>query len=145
MLGFSTPTSRQADLALLVLRLVAGAIFIAHGAQKLFVYGIGGVTQSFVGMGVPLPGIAAPLVAGLEFFGGIALVIGLLTRLAALGLAVDMLAALVLVHARNGFFLPNGVEFVLLLLGASVALAIAGAGGTSIDGAIARRRFVPRR
>lgn len=145
MFGFSTPTSRQVDMALLVLRLVTGAVFIAHGAQKLFVFGIGGVTQSFAGMGIPLPGVAAPLVAGLEFFGGIALVIGLLTRLAALGLAIDMLVALVLVHARNGFFLPNGIEFVLLLLGASIALAIAGAGGASIDGAIARRRFVPRR
>ena len=135
----------RSSIGLGILRVVVGAVFIAHGAQKLFVFGIGGVTQSFAGMGVPLPGVAAPLVAGLEFVGGIALVVGLLTRLAALGLAFDMLGAIVLVHARNGFFLPMGVEFVLLLMGAALVLVIAGAGGYSIDGAIARRRFVPRR
>ena len=80
------------------------------------------------------------LVALLEFFGGIALVVGLLTRPAALGLAVNMMGAMVLVHAPNGFFLPNGIEFTLLLGSASLALAIMGAGELSVDAWLAHRR-----
>ena len=76
----------------------------------------------------------------LEFFGGIALVLGLLTRLAALGLAVNMAGAMVLVHAPAGFFLPNGIEFALVLGAASLAFAIMGAGELSVDALVARRR-----
>lgn len=136
----TTTTASRIDTALLVLRVIIGAVFIAHGAQKLFVFGLAGVTQGFTQMGVPMPGITAPLVALLEFLGGIALVVGLLTRLAALGLAIDMLGAIVFVHLKNGFFLPNGYEFAFTLLGASVVLALAGAGNLSLDAIIAQRR-----
>ena len=90
-------------------------------------------------MGVPFPGVMGPFVALLEFFGGIALVIGLLTRLAALGLACDMLGAILLVHFQAGFFLPKGYEFALTLLASSIALALAGAGQFSVDSAISSR------
>lgn len=130
----------RTDLALAVLRVIVGIVFIAHGAQKLFVFGFGGVTGAFAQMGVPLPGIAGPAVALLEFFGGLALVAGLLTRLAGLGLAITMLGAIVLVHFAAGFFAPQGYEFALTLLAASVALALAGAGRFSLDHAIAARR-----
>jgi putative oxidoreductase len=128
------------DTALAVLRVVVGAVFTIHGAQKLFVFGLAGVSQGFGGMGVPLPTVTAPAVALLEFFGGLALIIGLLTRLAALGLAIDMLGAMLLVHLPNGFFLPNGVEFALVLFAACVAFAVAGAGEFSVDAALGRRR-----
>ena len=128
------------DTALLVLRIVLGIIMIAHGAQKLFVFGIGGVTQSFTQMGVPMPGIIGPIIAIIEFFGGIAIILGLLTRLAGLAFAADMLGAIATVHIKNGFFAPKGIEFVLAIGTMALVLAIAGAGAYSADAAIARRR-----
>jgi putative oxidoreductase len=127
--------------ALLVLRLALGITMLAHGYQKLFVFGFAGITTGFTQMGIPAPGLVAPLIALLEFFGGIALIVGLLTRLAALGLACDMLGALGFVHLKNGFFMPTGFELVFVLLGMSLAIALGGAGDLSIDGAIAKRRF----
>jgi putative oxidoreductase len=134
---------RQLDTGMAIVRIITGIIFIAHGAQKVFGFGIGGTTQFFTQVGAPLPGVAAPLVAALELVGGVALVIGLLTRLVALGLALDMLGAILLVHLANGFFVGgNGVEFVLLLMVNAIALVVAGPGAFSLDGAIGRRRFV---
>ena len=102
----------------------------------MFVYGFAGVTGAFTQMGVPFPGVTGPFIALLEFFGGIALVIGLLTRLFALGFAIDMLVAILLVQLKKGF---SGFEFEFLLMGASVALLLAGAGSFSVDAQIARR------
>ena len=132
-------TPQHTDLGLFILRLVTGATFAAHGGQKLFGFGIAGVTGAFTQMGVPLPTIVAPFIAVLEFCGGLALVLGLLTRPIAFLLACDMAGAIAIVHYKNGFFLPTGVEFVLLLLGAALTLAVTGAGGYAIDAAFARR------
>lgn len=140
MLLIDSTTPRQLSIGIAIVRVITGVIMLAHGAQKLFQLGIAGVTQGFAGMGVPLPGIVAPLVTILEFAGGIALILGLLTRLVAFGLAIDMLGALFIVHLANGFFLPNGYEFVLVLFAATAALVIAGAGAFSVDQAIANRR-----
>ena len=138
MFLFRSPSQRQLSLALAALRVTVGTIFIAHGAQKLFTYGFAGVTGAFGQMGIPFPGVMGPAIALLEFFGGIALVIGLLTRLASLGLTFNMVGALMFVHLKGGFFLPSGYEYVFALLGASIALVLTGAGQFSIDGFIDR-------
>lgn len=134
----STPSNTAAAVA--IIRIITGAVFMAHGYQKVFIFGHAGVAQAFTGMGVPAPGLTSALIAAIELLGGLALILGVGTRIAAALLACDMLGAILLVHARNGFFLPTGAEFAVTLLGASVALAIAGAGSASVDGAIASSR-----
>lgn len=133
-------TPAQLSLGLLALRVVTGVVLAAHGAQKVFVYGFEGVSAGFAGMGVPLAGLVGPAVALGELLGGIALIVGLLTRVAGAGLAVIMLGAIFVAHLAAGFFLPNGYEFALTLFGASAALALTGAGDWSLDAILARRR-----
>ena len=135
-----SPSSRP-DVGLALLRVVLGAVFAAHGAQKLFVYGTDAVTGSFTQMGAPLPDITGPLVSGIEFAGGMMLMLGLFGRIVATALALDMLAAMVLVHIPHGFFLPGGVEFVLALFAGALAIALTGPGMISLDAALMRRRL----
>ena len=125
-LGAAAPS--QVDLGLLLLRLAAGLIFVMHGYQKFFMNTVAGTAQFFGSIGVPLPGVTAPLVAGIELIGGLLLILGLFPRVVGALLAVNMLVAILLVHVSGGFFNPNGVEFPLLLLAASATLALTGAG-----------------
>ena len=136
-------TTTRTDVGLTILRVATGAIFVAHGAQKIFVYGFSGVSGAFQGMGIPFPGITGPLTGLVELFAGLALVVGLLTRLAGFGLAITMLGAIAFVHLAAGFFAPTGFEFPLALLAATSALAFTGAGRFSLDGLIASRRSAP--
>ena len=133
MNGMSSVAAQRLAVGLTILRVIVGIIFIAHGAQKLFVFGLGGVAGAFGQMHIPLPQISGPLVAFVEFLGGIALLVGLFTRFAAILLAIDMVGAIVFVHGRNGFFLPMGFEYPLLLLTSNVAILISGPGSYAID------------
>lgn len=132
----------DAGIAALVLRIPVGIILAAHGAQKLFGwfggYGLEGTGQWMASTGFE-PGYLMALLAGsAEFFGGIALILGLLTRPAALLAAFTMLMAMT-VHIGNGMFVSNnGYEFALTLLAATVALTIQGAGSYAVDNAIAK-------
>ncbi len=129
------------DLALLVLRVVIGAIFVAHGAQKLFGSfggpGLKGTTGFFDQLGIR-PAGAMALAAGLtEFVGGILLAVGFLTPVAALSLVVVMAVAAITVHIGNGFFATEGgYEYNLALGAVALAFVIAGAGAYSVDAAI---------
>jgi putative oxidoreductase len=128
------------DLGIAILRVGLGTVFFAHGAMKVFVMGVGGVTGFFTQLGAPLPAITAPLVIAAEFLGGAALILGLLTRFTALSLAGDMLGAILLAKSHGGFFAPKGIEFELTLAIASLALVFTGPGRYSLDAAITRKR-----
>src|SRR3712207_5310038 len=114
------------DLALLVLRVVLGITMIYHGWPK--VTDLGGVIQGFTGMGIPLPALAAVFAAVAEFVGGILILIGVLSDIAGLLFVIDMLGAIVFVHAKNGFGGEGGVEFPLALLAMAFTVALAGPG-----------------
>jgi putative oxidoreductase len=116
-----------------------GAVFAAHGAQKLFTYHIAGVTGMFTQVGIPLPHLSAIVVTLVELFGGIALILGVATRLAALAIAIDMAVAILAVHFKNGFFMPTGYEYALTLLGANICLMLTGAGAYSVDGLFGKK------
>ena len=137
-------TATQAGWAPLALRIPVGIILAAHGGQKLFGWfgghGLEGTGQWMASTGLE-PGYLMALLAGsAEFFGGLALLLGLLVRPAAVVLAVTMIVAIFAAHAGNGLFMSNnGYEFALALLAATVSLALSGAGRASVDAVLAKR------
>ena len=129
------------DVGLLVLRLVLGVIFAAHGAQKLFGSfngpGLKGTAGFHEQLGIKPPYLMAALAGLAEFVGGILVAVGFLTPLAALALVVTMVVAALTVHLRNGFFAQSGgYEFNLALAGMALTLLLTGAGALSLDGAL---------
>lgn len=135
-------TASNGGYSALTLRVPLGFIFTAHGAQKLFGwfggYGLAGTGAWMDSIGLHPGHLMALLAGGAEFFGGLALLVGLLVRPAAAALAFAMLVAIFSVHIGNGLFMSNnGYEFGLALLAASISLAIGGAGRLSLDQAIA--------
>jgi len=131
------------DIATAVLRLVLGVIFFAHGAQKMLVwfggYGFTGTMGFFTGA-MHIPAIFAFLAIAAEFFGGLGLILGFLTRIAAFGILSNMVVAIAMVHSQFGFFMNwtgaqkgEGYEYHLLILAATVLLIIRGAGAASVD------------
>ncbi|MFV0597802.1 DoxX family protein [Shewanella sp.] len=132
------------SFAPLALRIPIGIILMAHGSQKLFGwfggYGLEGTGQWMASIGLT-PGYLMALMAGSsEFFGGLLIIIGLLTRPTALVLSFTMVVAIFSVHIGNGLFLSNnGYEFGLALLAATVSLAVSGAGKLSADNLLAAR------
>ncbi len=134
----------NARLSALVLRVPVGIVLAAHGAQKLFAwfggYGLEGTGQYMESIGLA-PGFLMALLAGsAEFFGGLALVLGVLTRPAALVSAFTMLMAIFTAHISNGLFLSNGgYEYALALFAATLSLVFSGAGRLAVDNLIANK------
>ena len=133
--------------ASVILRVVLGIVFFAHGAQKLLGWfggpGLSGTMGMFTSY-LHIPGPFAFLAIVAEFFGGLGLILGFLTRIAAFGIAVNMLVAVVMVHHSYGFFMNwtgsqkgEGFEYHLLVLAITAYLMIRGAGAFSVDRAIA--------
>ncbi|WP_352308946.1 DoxX family protein [Psychrobacter sp. W2-37-MNA-CIBAN-0211] len=134
----------NAGAAALILRVPIGLILAAHGAQKLFGWfggnGLAGTAQWLSSMGMEPGLLMAILAGGAEFFGGLALVLGLLTRPAALVAAFTMLVAIFSVHISNGLFAADGgYEYALVLMVALLALAVQGGGSLSMDKALSEK------
>lgn len=133
----------ESDRAVALLRLVLGAVFFAHGAQKaLGWFGGYGLSATMGAMThqMGIPAVFAGLAIAAEFLGGLGLMVGLLSRVAALGIAVEMAVAVAIVHAQNGFFMNwsgsqkgEGFEYHLLAIGIALALVVKGAGAFSVD------------
>jgi putative oxidoreductase len=125
--------ARFAKWGMLPLRIVVGLVFLMHGGQKLFVFGIGGTADIMGKLGLPLPSICAAIVIAVELLGGLAILLGIFTRLAGALLAFEMLIAIIVARLAGGFFAPYGYEFELTLLGASLTFAFNGPGRMSLE------------
>jgi putative oxidoreductase len=124
---------------LVPLRIIVGAVFLAHGLFKMFNMGFAGTANFFAASGIPFPELSTAVVMTLEILGGVSIIFGFLTRWWAIPLAFDMLVAVAVVKIHGGFLAPDGAEFELTLMGACITLALLGSGGVSIDEAIKRR------
>lgn len=127
------------DLALVLSRAALGVILVAHGWQKFHEWTLDGTAAAFADMGIPAPTAAATFSTAVEIIGGAALILGVLTPVVALLNTINLLGALVLVHAGNGVFVgENGYELVLGLAAGLLVIAVLGAGTFSIDGLLGR-------
>lgn len=138
--GASSAAVSKQPWGIALVRAVVGGVFLAHGSQKLFSFSFHGVAGFFAHLGIPAPAFSAVVVTLVEFIGGIALLLGVGTRVAALLLAIDMIGAIVFVHGKAGFFLPAGFEYALTMLAVNLGLLLAGPGAAAIDNAIGRRK-----
>ena len=149
MKALTTLFKTDNTISTLILRLMLGVVFFPHGAQKVLGwfggYGFTGTMGFFTGM-MHIPALFAFLAIAAEFAGSIGLILGLGTRIAAFGIAANMVVAIATVHAANGFFMNwtgkqpgEGFEYHLLVIGIALALMIRGGGKFSADAAIAEK------
>lgn len=142
--------STENDYGMLVVRLALGIVMFPHGAQKVFGWfgghGFAG-TMNFFTESMGLPYILALLVVLAEFLGSLGLIVGALTRIAALGIGSVMVGAIFMVHLPNGFFMNwsgkqagEGFEYHILAIGMALALMLRGAGALSIDRSLSSKR-----
>jgi len=137
------------DFTVAILRLLVGAVFFAHGAQKMLGwfggYGLSGTMGFFATMGIPAP--FAFLAIAAEFFGGLGLIVGFLARIAAFGIICNMAVAVMMVHRQNGLFMNwsgnqkgEGFEFHILAIALLLLILIKGSGALSVDRFLSEKR-----
>lgn len=118
---------------MLPIRIAVGLVFLMHGGQKLFVFGVAGTADIMSKLGIPLPTIAAIVVITVELLGGLAILLGVFSRTAGALLAFEMMVAILVARLHGGFFAPYGYEFELTLLMVCLAFAVSGPGGASLE------------
>jgi len=140
---FEKLVSTSNDFALTILRVVLGIVFFAHGCQKMLGWfggnGFSG-TMNFFTNNMHIPAVFAFLAIAAEFFGGLGLLLGVLARIAAFGITMNMLVAIFMVHLPNGLFMNwsgqqkgEGIEYHLLVLAITITIMMRGAGALSVD------------
>lgn len=125
--------ARFAKWGMLPLRIVVGLVFLMHGGQKLFVFGLGGTADIMGKLGLPLALPCAIIVIAVELLGGLAILLGVFARSAGALLAFEMVVAIIVARWHGGFFAPYGYEFEMTLLGASLTFAFNGPGRMSLE------------
>jgi putative oxidoreductase len=146
---FAKLLKTNSDIVPAIIRVVLGVLFFAHGAQKMLGWwggpGYSAMMSAFESQGIPA--VFAFLAIAAEFFGGIGLILGFLGRIAAFGITVNMIVAILAVHWPNGLFMNwtgqqkgEGFEFHLLVLAITVSIMIVGSGAFSIDEYLYRNR-----
>jgi putative oxidoreductase len=141
--GARTATQETAaDIGLLILRITLAVVFVYHGGQKLFGlfggFGLSGTAQWMASIGIPLPYVSAIAAGSAEFFGGLALLLGLWTRIAAIPMVFTMIVAIVSAHWSKFDARSGGMEYPLTLVAALAALALIGGGRLSITSLFGR-------
>ena len=132
-IGLSDRAHSLALWGMVPLRVVVGLVFLMHGGQKLFIFGLAGTADIMGKLGLPIPAVCAVVVIAAELLGGAAIVLGAFTRLAGAALAFEMVIAIIVARLHGGFFAPYGYEFELTLLGACLTFALTGPGHISLE------------
>ena len=131
--GVNQARFRLAKWGMLPLRIAVGLVFLMHGGQKLFVFGLAGTADIMGKLGLPLPGLCAAIVITVELLGGLAILLGIFARLAGALLAFEMVIAILVARLHGGFFAPYGYEFELTLLASCLTFAMSGPGQISLE------------
>lgn len=121
------------DWGMVPIRLVVGLVFLMHGGQKLVVFGLAGVADMLQKLGFVAPTAFAVVLIAAEVLGSIAVLLGVFSRIAGFGLAIEMAIAIYVARLGGGFFTPYGYEFELTLLGACLTIAAVGPGPISLQ------------
>lgn len=135
-----TAGSAAQKWGMIPLRFVVGLVFLMHGGQKLFDFGLSGVSDMLLKLGFPTPTFWAIVLMVVEPLGGLAVLLGYFARPMAFLLAIEMAVAIPVARWKGGFFTPYGYEFEMTLLGACLTIAILGAGDFSLQRLLRRSR-----
>src|SRR5690242_18012680 len=132
-------TKPNPGVGLAILRLAIGVVFLMHGYQKFFAFGVSGVAGFFGQMGIPMASIAAPAVATIEFVGGLAVILGYWHRIAAALQVCVMIGAILFAKGLTAFYAPKGFEFEFTLMLGALAIALGGGGKWTLQEQLAKK------